>query len=223
MPPKKTRNKRTTNYNKNKNKNSIHIKIDNSRKTNYKKSNSQPSRSQGLHFVSQSIPSQQQPIILNIPSFNPIPNTAPAIPTSNPPTTTPTKDTVREARISTLKPHGVEQSKSIGSMASPFENIPPLSSFKSPLMTSGVETPPNIGSRLKLGDYVTDVTKRINADDPNERDSLLDFLEQFSYPVSSSESTEELRKIYNKEYKDLTNIGKGRPKRDRRPPDRYSP
>ncbi len=88
-------------------------------------------------------------------------------------------------------------------------------------MTSGVGTPPNISARLR--DYVTDVTKRINTGDPNERDSLLDFLEQFSYPITGSESTDELRRIYNKEYKDLMNIDKGGPKRDRRPPDRYSP
>jgi len=82
--PTKRKNK-TVNYNKNKNKNSIHIKIDNSRKTNYKKSNAQQqARPQGFNFISQPTPAQQQPIILNIPGFNPIPNSTPTIPTHSP-------------------------------------------------------------------------------------------------------------------------------------------
>jgi hypothetical protein len=199
------------NYNKNKNKNSIHIKIDNSRKTNYKKSNSQPSRSHPFHFISQPTPAQQQPIILNIPGFNPIPNTGPIptgpIPTGPIPTgpitrpitrpiirpePQPSLDEIRSDRVSILKTGGVTPPRSIGEKK--METPPPLEKVPTtPLKTSGVDETPSIGAMDVFN-------QRIRVNSKNEKENIIRVLNDYGYRVDHSVPIETLRGMYDDAY-----------------------
>ena len=247
--PTKRKNK-TVNYNKNKNKNSIHIKIDNSRKTNYKKSNAQQqARPQGFNFISQPTPAQQQPIILNIPGFNPIPNSTPTIPTHSPTTTPivitrPSRDEIRTARESILKPSGVTPSRSIGEKK--METSPLLEKVSTPLKTGGVDETPSIGSKHNDEDeeYINPRFAHLFTDEKKDNRTEEEKIESYKLLIRSEGGNPNLNKLKTlkdySEYFDQLIDPEGHKlerkylleekrkyysdkKRTRKAPDRYSP